>query len=475
MLEDSSTDTEIIRRVLKKSFTETEIRVAMTEQTFISDLNEFDPDVILADNSLPQFDASEALRITRNRSGYTPFIMVTGSVSEEFAAGIIKLGADDYILKDRLTRLPNAIIAAIKQRGIERENREAQIKLSESEIKYRSLFENSPLPIFVFDLNSFAFLDVNEAAVEHYGYTKEEFLSMDFTAIRPGEDVTNFISQRLINGIDYKETGVWKHIRKGGEIMIVKVFSHDIIFNSVPARIVLAENITDRIKAEEDLRAMEQEILVQKIQEQKKISRAIIHAQEKERNYIGQELHDNVNQILAGTKIYLSMAGKANEEMKDLVKYPVELIDSSINEIRSLSSRHVTPLKDLNLKEQVESLTEVLRKSLINVHLDYDLPEQRIDDDMKLNIYRIIQEQVTNILKHASPANVYLGFKSDNNLIHVHIADDGKGFDPANKRNGIGISNLLNRIEAFNGEMKIESSPGNGCKIDVVIPFNIRN
>jgi two-component system, NarL family, sensor histidine kinase UhpB len=102
-LEDRAEDAEIVLRLLKKSDFRFESLLAMNQKEFLEALDSYEPDIILSDNSLPNFNASEALRIVQQRCINVPFILVTGAVSEEFAAQIIKLGADDYILKDRLT------------------------------------------------------------------------------------------------------------------------------------------------------------------------------------------------------------------------------------------------------------------------------------------------------------------------------------------------------------------------------------
>jgi signal transduction histidine kinase len=223
---------------------------------------------------------------------------------------------------------------------------------------------------------------------------------------------------------------------------------------------------------ERAFRAMEQEVLNQKIQEQKKITRAILNAQEKERNHIGQELHDNISQILASSKLFLCAAGDENEAVKELVKYPMELIDSSIHEIRRLSSRHVTPIKDVDLQELVQSLLDSLRENTsINTTFQYDVDNRELSDDLKLNIYRIIQEQINNIVKHAAPGEVDISVQAEENGLHIEIKDDGQGFDINKKRKGIGISNMMNRIESFNGQMLIDSSPGKGCSVHIDIPY----
>jgi signal transduction histidine kinase len=233
-----------------------------------------------------------------------------------------------------------------------------------------------------------------------------------------------------------------------------------------------SRDVTQRTKNERVLRAMESEISNQKIQEQKKITRAILNAQEKERNHIGQELHDNISQILASSKLYLSSACEGNESLKELVKYPSELIDSSIQEIRSLSSRHVTPLKDVDLRDLVQSLLDRLRENTsINTIFTYDIADRELTDDLKLNIYRIIQEQINNIVKYASAGNVNIAIEAKPAGLHIELKDDGAGFDLIRKRSGIGLSNMMNRIESFNGQMILESSVGTGCSIRIDIPF----
>lgn len=230
-------------------------------------------------------------------------------------------------------------------------------------------------------------------------------------------------------------------------------------------------DITERKKAEETLSAMERKIQDNKIQEQKKISRAIIKAQEAEKNHIGKELHDNINQILASTKMYLSSAANKNEAIREMLKYPIELINNSIEEIRLLSHKQVTPLKNINLEELLKGMISTLNENALpEMKFTYSVAEGLLYDDLKLNIYRIIQEQVNNIIKHAAAKNAHVGVKTEDNSIIITVTDDGNGFKVSDKRKGIGISNMMNRVESYNGIMKIKSSPGKGCSILITIP-----
>ncbi|MBK8786836.1 MAG: PAS domain S-box protein [Chitinophagaceae bacterium] len=260
--------------------------------------------------------------------------------------------------------------------------------------------------------------------------------------------------------------------RSGIEIPVLAV----IIVHKTPDGIpqflsFIAHDITDLKNAESEKILMQQEILNQKIEGQKKIARAIIRGQEKERNYIGQELHDNINQMLAGTKMFLGVAGSKSKEAKEIIRYPMELIDNLIQEIRLLTHKLVTPLKNVNLDELIQNLLNKFNQNSVKTTFTYTIPDQMISDDLKLNIYRIIQEQENNIMKYAEAKNVHISLEAKGNNIIIKVEDDGYGFDVNSKRNGIGISNIINRAETFNGTAKIESSPGNGCKIHVSIPY----
>jgi signal transduction histidine kinase len=218
---------------------------------------------------------------------------------------------------------------------------------------------------------------------------------------------------------------------------------------------------------------LEQKILNQKVQEQKSITRAVLHAQESERNKIGQELHDNVNQILVGAKMYMGLLRKGGEQTEELLKKSESLLDNGINEIRSLTREQVTPVRGIDLKDMIQALVKNLEEhSPVKTDFIYDIQKVEMDDDMKLNIYRIVQVCLNNIIKHAEARFVSILLFTDPAGIHTVVSDDGKGFDPAKTTGkGIGINNILNRAESYNGKVSIESGPGKGCRVEVTIPL----
>lgn len=169
MLEDNPDDAELVRRILSEKVPDLEFNLVINKDQFLHALDHFQPDIILADNALPQFSAREALAIARRRRSGLPFIMVTGSVSEEFAADIIKEGADDYILKDRMKRLPAAIDAALEKQRASMKTQAAQEEVRRSDERFRTLSKATKDAIWDWDLISNR-IWWNEAFYQLLGY-----------------------------------------------------------------------------------------------------------------------------------------------------------------------------------------------------------------------------------------------------------------------------------------------------------------
>src|SRR5215831_8555470 len=222
-LEDLATDAEMIERQLKKANLNFELQVVSDKEAFINALQKFRPDVILSDHSLPSFDSQEALSILKQKGFNLPFILVTATVSEEYAVNIMKEGACDYILKDRLQRLPSAIQSAISKYKLELEQKKAQDEVLASERKYKLLFESNPMSMWMLSMATLDIIDVNEAAIRHYGYSREEFLSLNAKNLRPEEDQADFLSFTGEKRPPLLKAGVWRHKKKDGSIIMVDI------------------------------------------------------------------------------------------------------------------------------------------------------------------------------------------------------------------------------------------------------------
>ncbi len=223
---------------------------------------------------------------------------------------------------------------------------------------------------------------------------------------------------------------------------------------------------------------LEKEIADMAIKKQRMITEITIQAQENERNELGRELHDNINQILATIKMFLGMA-KANKNIDaDLLGKSYDYVDQAMIEIRKLSHSLVAPtLGDIGLHEALQELVDEIN---ISDHLHLELTEvknctQHLDKEKKLMIYRIVQEQVNNIIKYSGAKKAEISLENIKDSIHLTIADNGIGFDAAKTSKGIGLKNIQIRLNLYSGNMNIITSPGKGCTLKINFPVNASN
>jgi signal transduction histidine kinase len=223
---------------------------------------------------------------------------------------------------------------------------------------------------------------------------------------------------------------------------------------------------------------LEMELLEKELEKQKQISQATIETQEQERTEIGKELHDNVNQVLTTTKLYLELS-QSNPELKDdLVAKSTKNIIYVINEIRQLSRSLMNPsIGDLGLIDSINDLVENINiTGRINVTLNAEYSiENILSDNYKLMIYRIIQEAVSNSIKHSNANELCISLAQLNNNIQLNIYDNGVGFNQKTVKKGAGLNNIQNRVYIANGTLTILSEEGKGCRLKINFPIKTIN
>ena len=227
-------------------------------------------------------------------------------------------------------------------------------------------------------------------------------------------------------------------------------------------------DVTEKIQLEEKL-------VEEKIKKRQEITNAVITAQEQERKRLGEELHDNINQILATARLYVESAIADASPRKDLLLDSKNYIVSAMNEIRDLSRSLLPPsLGVISLTEALKDLLQTINKAnqLICITDCEELDESLISDPLKLTIFRIVQEQMNNVITHANAKNVIVQLTGKANQLRLSIHDDGIGFDPSEKRKGVGLQNIGSRSELFGGNVVINSAPGVGCEVVVEFALN---
>jgi len=202
--------------------------------------------------------------------------------------------------------------------------------------------------------------------------------------------------------------------------------------------------------------------------------KAIIAAQDHERDELSKELHDNVNQILTSSSLILDYAFEHPEEEREeyLVKGR-KYIEMAIEEIRRISRNlNTSSIKGSGLRQRIEELIcNLALGHQLTVSFNYeDALDQELSGDLKLALYRLIQEQTNNIVRYAKATQVMINIRKTGNCISMVTCDNGQGFDLKTPRKGIGLTNMQTRVEAFNGSFKINTRPGKGCCITIMLP-----
>lgn len=266
IVEDSEDDVLLLLRELEGNDYEVEYQHIENATSMQAAIENTPLDLILCDYTLPQFQAMQALDILKHSGKDLPFIIVSGTIGEETAVEALKAGAHDFIVKGNYARLGPAIERELRDAESRRERKAAIEALHISESHYRMLFESNPHPMWVFDRESLRFLAVNDAAIAHYEYSLEEFLSMTIKDIRPSGDVPALLHY-LENITETDQTSTeWQHRKKDGNIIQVEITSHSIQWLGRPARLVLALDITERKQAEESLKQRDKELELRNIE-----------------------------------------------------------------------------------------------------------------------------------------------------------------------------------------------------------------
>ncbi len=457
-------------------------------------------DLLFLDLSLPDSFGLETYTRLQALTQRVAVVLLTGLNDTKIALQALVLGAQDYLIKGDFDEklLSRAIRYSLERlRNLQ--------TLRDSEERYRGLFNNNPMPMWVFDSATLCFLEANSAAEHHYGYAREEFLALGPAEIRLDGDRNKLMEEveSVRDSRDGIKKGILKHRKKNGEVIFVDIAWHWIQYKDVPAILAIANDVTERIQLENELNE-------QRMTRQRQITEAVILAQEKERTEIGKELHDNVNQILGASNLYINTAMTDEELRQELLERSTSLVSKAINEIRKISKSLITPgLREIGLIDSIEDIIEDMRFAKEDMQIELDLQnisEEEIEDRRKLTLFRVVQEQLNNIVKHAKATRVLIrlsiegsgavagsavggggsagggsaagvggaagggGGNGGRNIV-LTVADNGVGFDMSRHRKGVGITNIISRAELFNGKVEIVTAPGEGCTLSVGLPL----
>jgi two-component system sensor histidine kinase UhpB len=469
--EHDKVDLELLHFELEKIGFDYICETVKNEREFTQAIINFTPDVILSDFNFPTFSGMAAFNIRQQLASETPFIFVSGAIGEEKSVELIKIGVTDYVLKDKLFALNPKIARALKEYKEHQQKKKAEQKLAISEQRLSRAQQLAHLGSWALN-NAASRLHLSEEAGCIYdikpsltGHSFETWLSF----IHPEEKdlVYQKIQESRKSSQDFSvncriinKRGNVKHIYLEGK----PEFDED---GKPTGLFGIVQDITQNV-------ILENRLAKERSMRQREITAAVLSAQEKERASIGKELNNNLNHILSAIKLYIEMAKRDEANRQMLLEKSTIHIVKVIEKITMISKAVSHPDVYVGLINSIRILiddmttTEPVKFDLY----DNDIDETLLDHRMQLTLFRIVQEQVNNIVNHAKASWATISLSREGSNIVLIITDNGRGTNTAKESKGVGIKNIKSRTELYNGKVAIESQPGKGYQLKVSLSLN---
>ena len=504
LVEDSETDAELVLVELRRGgFDPTPQRVD-NEAQLREALAEHVAEIVLCDHGLPGFSSKEALRIARDSAPDVPFVILSGTIGEEAAVQALKAGARDVVLKTNLARLGAVVTRELKeaenhrhQKRLEQERLELEarlIKLNEelrvSELRYRMLFDQNPLPALVYDTATHQIAAVNGALTATYGYGEDELLAMKIHDLLPVEDVELLVAflARNPDGVRPADSGshaadTWRHRYRDGTIVDVESVTANLVLEGRDHRIALFHNVTERKRAAAALAAAADEAV-----EASNMKSAFLAN-------MSHEIRTPMNGVLGMTEVLLDMdlTAEQRECAQQLARSGEQML-SIINDILDISKIETGHLEidatDFDLHELVKQACSVAgaqarpKRLALTVEIDDAVPRRVHGDGRRL--MQVLLNLASNAVKFTFSGGVTVRVGAapaadDAVLLRTEIVDSGIGIDPASLERmfepftqadasttrvyggtGLGLAISRELVALMGGTIGARSTPGGG-------------
>src|SRR5688572_1168792 len=335
------------------------------------------------------------------------------------------------------------------------------------------LFEHSPLPMWVVDVQTLRFLGVNEAALRLYGYERSVFLAMTLADLRATPEGHEPFVEFLRRSGGAVNRGTFHHLKNGGEPMDIDAIGHLVVWRGRAARLVVLNDITERKRTQQDLERSQVRL--------RALSRRLLDIQEKERARLARDLHDDVGQALTALKIQLEPLARPGGELapRSRVDEIVDTVQHTLERVRQLSlSLRPPQLDDLGLAAALRShLDRQARVAAIQAHFETEEAPQELAPDIETACFRVAQEAINNVLRHARARNLWVRLFTAGGRLAISVRDDGRGFDleevRARAANGasLGLVGMEERMALAGGSFELRSSPGQGTVLLATFPM----
>jgi two-component system sensor histidine kinase UhpB len=469
LLEDAPDDAELTLAALAEAGIACETERADSGPGFERAFQAGRFDAVIADYHLHGYTGLDALAHVRQADALLPFILVSGALGEERAVDALRSGATDFVLKDNLLRLPGVVTRALEEVRLRRQHLATQQALELSERRYRAIVEDQSELIIRMQPDSTVNF-VNGAYCRYFGYQPDQIrgrpmlrsmsaenrdaLQQDLAGISP--QAPAYERDALVRNAAGDRR--WMHWSGRG------IFDGRGMLAEVQA---VGRDVTELRRAMDELGAARERL--------QGLSRRLLEVQESERKSLARELHDDIGQALTALKLNLQalQRGRNGATLESRLQEALDTTQHTLERVRQLSlSLRPLQLDDLGLAAALRSHLD--RQAALGGFAPHpeiqDFPA-RLPPEVETACFRIAQEAVNNIVRHARARNVWLRLGLDGERLALAVRDDGTGFDveAAQRRAALGASlgvvSMSERAALAGGQLRIESAPGQGTTL----------
>ncbi len=434
-------------------------------------------DVVICDHAMPCFSSFGALDLLKEKGLDLPFIVLSARIGEDMAVQLMKAGAHDYVMKDNQLRLVPVIERELREAEVRSERRHAEAALRESEARLKSMTANVPGMVFQILRSSggtWSFPYASEGSVKVCALPRETIQAAPsaFSDLIHPQDRDSF----------------WRSLERSAQTLANWDWEGRLVLDSQGLKWI---NCRASIRQTGDGNVLWDGIIFniteskereQQVNESRELLRELSahreSAREEERKRIAREIHDELGQVLTALKMdlaYLNMNfGEPQPRLQATVKSMGSLIDRAVESVRSIATALRPGVLDLGLVAAIEwQAQEFQARTGIPCELHVAEQEIMLDDSRATAIFRILQESLTNVARHAEATWVKIGLEKTEGLIELRVEDNGKGviLDRVNKAKSFGLVGIKERTAILGGTLDIRSGSGKGTTLSVSVPL----
>lgn len=436
-----------------------------------------DWNIVLSDYHSPQLNAEEVLQIIGRRNLNIPLIIISSDVDEEAAEHIMALGAYDFMMKSNLARLVPAIRRSLRE--VENYQRfiTAQTALQKSETLFQAITSNLPGVVFQFLLSSTgqaSFPYVSDASETLLGLSPQILMERPelFPALILPEDKNSY-HQLMMTSAEQLSTWNWEgciQVKGDSDIKWISL-------RATPRRVVNGAALWDGIMINITRNKLTEREIVRSREQLAELSSYLQKVKEQERARIAREIHDDIGGTLTAIKCELypcmDVTARKPEFYQQKAKSIESLVDRVIDSTRRISLDLRPGILDCGIVAAVQwQAKEFSDRNGIVCKVSCASDEILLDSDLAIAIFRIFQETLTNISKHANATRIQVKLIELEGLIFLEVMDNGCGITNIDmeKQDSFGIRGMRERCQQLKGNFHIAGEPGKGTKVTILIP-----